>query len=174
MQQMMTIIIIAPIGKPKTRRVKRNTKYINIDLGEDLNSFGGKKNYKNKIINLHNKTNDNLNKMIKNDNNNNRFYTFSDNKNNRSAIDRITTPASSIPSMYNSVECERDILKLESDLFNLQKERDWVNDEYLKYPEYPKKRDEINAKRNIEIKLEEMNKEINLQKLKIRELKEQK
>jgi len=37
-----------------------------------------------------------------------------------------------------------------------------------------KKRGEINAKRKLEIKLEEMNKEISLQKLKIRELKEQK
>ena len=75
------------------------------------------------------------------------------------------------PSQLKDIANEREILNLESKLFNLQKERDFVNDEYLKYREYPKKREEINAKRKIEIKLEEMNKEISLQKLKIRELK---
>jgi len=56
----------------------------------------------------------------------------------------------------------------------LQKERDLINDEYLKFPEYPKKREEINAKRKVEIKLDEMNKEISSLKLKIRELKDNK
>ena len=47
------------------------------------------------------------------------------------------------------------------------------NTEKLILPEYPKKREEINAKRKIEIKLEEMDKKISLQMLKIRELQEQ-
>ena len=86
----------------------------------------------------------------------------------------ITTSVGVFPSQLKAIENEREILNMESKLFNLQKERDFINDEYLKYPEYPKKREEINAKRKIEIKLEEMNKEISLQKLKIRELKEKK
>ena len=112
-------------------------------------------------------------------NNKNNFRIFSnnnkENKNQRSSISSgITTSVGVFPSQLKAIANEREILNLESKLFNLQKERDLINDEYLKFPEYPKKREEINAKRKIEIQLEEMNKEISLQKLKIRELKEQK
>jgi len=96
------------------------------------------------------------------------------NNRRKNNLDNITTKVGVFPSQMKTIANEREILNLESQLFNLQKERDLVNDEYLKYPEYPKKREEINAKRKIEMKLEEMNKEISLQKLKIRELKNKK
>ena len=165
----------APIGKSKPRRIKTNNKYININIVEDLNSYRGKKNYKSKIINLHNNTNDYIYGINNDTNNSNRFLTLSNNNTYRGIIDGVKTQVETYPNILSSIENEnkKDILKLESELFNLQKERDWVNDEYLKYPEYPKKREEINAKRKIEIKLEEMDKKISLQMLKIRELQQQ-
>ena len=168
-----------PIGKPKVKRIKRNNnefdnnlsnfqepnintkgsnefKKINIDYNNDKSEEESKNNDKNDILN-ENEYNRSKNMNIINRRKNN--------------LNNITTNVGVFPSQIKTIENEREILNLESQLFNLQKERDLVNDEYLKYPEYPKKREEINAKRKIEMKLEEMNKEISLQKLKIRELK---
>ena len=72
-----------------------------------------------------------------------------------------------IDEIYN----ERKALELESQLFKMQKERDQINGQFLKFAEFPRKREEINAKRKIEIRLNEMNKDIDLLKLKIREMK---
>ena len=173
-----------PVGKPKARRIKRNT---NNYMNNNLNNFGEQKiqneTEKNNNDYKENEINNNINDYEENNynnyyNNKNNFHTFSknnkENQNQRSSKGNITTSVGVFPSQLKSLENEREILNLESKLFNLQKERDLVNDEYLKYPEYPKKREEINAKRKIEIRLEEMNKEISLQKLKIRELKDQK
>ena len=177
-----------PIGKPKARRIKRNNNdnnYKNNNYDSNLNNYGepklkkissetGNNNY------IHNEKDIDFNGNEKNSNynNNNNFRTFSnnnkENQNKRTTMGGITTSVGVFPSQLKSLANEREILNLESKLFNLQKERDLINDEYLKYPEYPKKREEINAKRKIEIRLEEMNKEISLQKLKIRELKDQK
>ena len=168
-----------PIGKPKVKRIKRNNnefdnnlsnfqeqnintkgsnefKKINTDYNNDKGEEESKNNDKNDILN-ENEYNQSKNINIINRRKNN--------------LNNITTNVGVFPSQIKTIENEREILNLESQLFNLQKERDLVNDEYLKYPEYPKKREEINAKRKIEMKLEEMNKEISLQKLKIRELK---
>ena len=166
-----------PIGKPKVKRIQRNN-----DLDNNLNSF--QEQNSNSRINqeyMKNKidynNNENIDEEMKNndkveninDNDNIPKKTFSSKRKNN-----ITTNVGVFPSQLNAIANEREILNLESQLFNLQKERDLINDEYLKYPEYPKKREEINAKRKVEMKLEEMNKEISLQKLKIRELKNKK
>ena len=187
-----------PIGKPKARRIKRNT--INNNTNTNVNN---KKNndFENKFNNYeepkikmtsskirknnndYNNDND-FNSNSNNDdnyNNNNNYYNFNKlrnynkgNQNIRNGKGKITTTSVGIfPSQIKGIVNEKEVLDLESRLYNLQKERDIVNDEYLKFPEYPKKREEINAKKKLEIKLEEMNKEISLQKLKIRELKEQ-
>ena len=174
-----------PVGKPKARRIKRGT---NNYLNNNLNNLGEpktkdeieKNNYDLKENEIKNSINENEENNYNNNyyNNKNNFQKFSkNNKENviqRNTKGNITTSVGVFPSQLKSIVNEREILNLESKLFNLQKERDLINDEYLKFPEYPKKREEINAKRKIEIKLEEMNKEISLQKLKIRELKEQK
>ena len=188
-----------PVGKPKASRIKRNN---NNNLKNNINSENNVKNFtesktfkslqvaeieKNTYDYKENEFNDNniineeeeeikFNKY-KNSKSNNRIFP-NNNINKENKIIRntqgsnITTSVGVFPSQLKVIANEREILNLESKLFNLQKERDFVNDEYLKFPEYPKKREEINAKRKIEIKLEEMNKEISLQKLKIRELKE--
>ena len=155
-----------PIGKPKVKRMKRNNeKDNNLNNYQEHNkNTKTSQEYKNNEEEV--KNNDKL--EISNGNENISNNKRRNNKNN------ITTNAGVFPSQLKSIANEREILNLESQLFNLQKERDLVNDEYLKYPEYPKKREEINAKRKIEMKLEEMNKEISLQKLKIRELKNKK
>ena len=165
-----------PIGKPKVKRTKRNPEFDNNDLNNyqeqklktkvmnnEENNEEVKNNDKNEIANTQNNNISNVSNKARNQNTNN-------NKKGNS-IKNITTNVGVFPSQLKTIANEREILNLESQLFNLQKERDLVNDEYLKFPEYPKKREEINAKRKIEIKLEEMNKEISLQKLKIRELK---
>ena len=185
-----------PVGKPKARRIKRNNNIKNNTNSENnLNNFTGSKvskslqvseiekntyDYKENEFNDNNineeENNAKLNKYSSNKTNNRIFPNNNkENKINRNPTgSSITTSVGVFPSQLKVIANEREILNLESKLFNLQKERDFINDEYLKYPEYPKKREEINAKRKIEIKLEEMNKEISLQKLKIRELKEQK
>ena len=159
-----------PIGKPKVKRMKRNNELDN-DYTEQKS--------KSKVINNEEfdedvENNDkNENSNINDDNNISNSVKVRNNKKGN-IPKNITTNLGVFPSQLKTIANEREILNLESQLFNLQKERDLVNDEYLKFPEYPKKREEINAKRKIEIKLEEMNKEISLQKLKIRELKGQK
>ena len=159
-----------PIGKPKVKRMKRNNELDN-DYPEQKS--------KSKVINNEEfdedvENNDkNENSNINDDNNISNSVKVRNNKKGN-IPKNITTNLGVFPSQLKTIANEREILNLESQLFNLQKERDLVNDEYLKFPEYPKKREEINAKRKIEIKLEEMNKEISLQKLKIRELKGQK
>lgn len=170
-----------PIGKPKVKRIQRNN-----DLDNNLNNYQeqnsnsriNKEYMKNKIDNDNN--NEIFDEEVKN-NEKNENINVNENiqkktniKSRRNNLNNITTNVGVFPSQLNAIANEREILNLESQLFNLQKERDLVNDEYLKYPEYPKKREEIHAKRKIEMKLEEMNKEISLQKLKIRELKNKK
>ena len=180
-----------PVGKPKARRIKRNiTDSHNLNKNNN-NNFNTYEKSKTKIKNIpeviknnnyyiDNEINDNINEED-NINNNykniNNYSTYSNNKekiNKRNTIGGITTSVGVFPSQLKSIANEREILNLESSLFNLQKERDLINDEYLKFPEYPKKREEINAKRKVEIKLDEMNKEISSLKLKIRELKDNK
>ena len=168
-----------PIGKPKVKRIKRNNELennINNFQEQNINTKGSRDFKKNKV----DYNNDKIEEEVKNNDKNDVVNESENNKakniNNRrkNNVDNITTKVGVFPSQMKTIANEREILNLESQLFNLQKERDLVNDEYLKYPEYPKKREEINAKRKIEMKLEEMNKEISLQKLKIRELKNKK
>ena len=165
-----------PVGKPKVKRMKRNNDLDNNSQEQNINENPTNNEYLKNRINYNNE--ENKDEEVKNnekidnftvDNNNNRKNKFNNKRKNN--LNNITTNVGVFPSQLKVIANEREILNLESQLFNLQKERDLVNDEYLKYPEYPKKREEINAKRKIEIKLEEMNKEISLQKLKIRELK---
>ena len=166
-----------PVGKPKVKRMKRNNDLDNNSQEQNIIENSTNNEYLKNRINYNNE--ENKDEEVKNnekidnftvDNNNNNRKNKSNNK-RKNNLNNITTNVGVFPSQLKVSANEREILNLESQLFNLQKERDLVNDEYLKYPEYPKKREEINAKRKIEIKLEEMNKEISLQKLKIRELK---
>ena len=166
-----------PIGKPKVKRIKRNNELDNNNLNnfqeQNVNTRNSKDFKKNKVDYNNDKNEEeakNNDKIdILNENENNKSKNINNRRKNN--LNNIATNVGVFPSQIKTLENEREILNLESQLFNLQKERDLVNDEYLKYPEYPKKREEINAKRKIEMKLEEMNKEISLQKLKIRELK---
>ena len=181
-----------PVGKPKARRIKRstNTASNNFKNNSNVENISNNNYIEQKTKNLteieknnynynENDFNNNLNEEeeIKYNkyNNKNNFRKFCTKEaKNKKIGSGLTTSVGIFPSQLKSLENEREILNLESKLFNLQKERDLINDEYLKFPEYPKKREEINAKRKIEIQLEEMNKEISSQKLKIRELKEKK
>ena len=169
-----------PIGKPKVKRIKRNNELENNNINnfqeQNINTKGSRDFKKNKVDYNNDKIEEEVKNNDKNDVLNESENNIAKNINNRrkNNLDNITTKVGVFPSQMKTIANEREILNLESQLFNLQKERDLVNDEYLKYPEYPKKREEINAKRKIEMKLEEMNKEISLQKLKIRELKNKK
>ena len=167
-----------PVGKPKVKRMKRNNDLDNNSQEQNINENSTNNEYLKNRINYNNneenkdeevKNNEKIENFTVDNNNNNRKNKFNNKRKNN--LNNITTNVGVFPSQLKVIANEREILNLESQLFNLQKERDLVNDEYLKYPEYPKKREEINAKRKIEMKLEEMNKEISLQKLKIRELK---
>ena len=164
-----------PIGKPKVKRIKRNNDLENNSQEQTskLNEVPYEYLKKKKEHNIEENQDEEVKNNEKIDNDNDKFKNRFNNK-RKNNLNNITTNVGVFPSQLKVIANEREILNLESQLFNLQKERDLVNDEYLKYPEYPKKREEINAKRKVEIKLEEMNKEISLQKLKIRELKNKK
>ena len=186
----------SPIAKPKTRRIKRNT--INIINHFKINNNTDNNNYYKKLktenipqIEMNNYNNYNykeneVNSKINEEGENNyikhkkkmsslRELSNSNkvNQKKRNARFNIANSVDIFPSQSKSTFNERDILNLERKLYNLQKERDLMNNEYFKFPEYPIKKEEINVKRKFEMKLEEMNKEISFQKLKIRLLKEQ-
>ena len=171
----------APIGKSKQSRIKRqtnetntNTKSINYN---NIPMEEGPKIVQSEIPNKNNFNEYDSENEVKEEKD--EVIRYSEpKKNNNDSVKNIlgntSTSVSIFPSQIKSIANEREILNLESQLFSLQRQRDLINDEYLKYPEFPKKREEINARRKIEIKMEEMNKEISLQKLKIRELKDKK
>ena len=167
-----------PVGKPKVKRMKRNN-----DLDKNINNYQ-EQNTNSKLDTEYRKNNidynnENIDEEVKNNEKTeglDEYGNIQKNINNqrKNNFDKIKNNVGVFPSQIKGIQNEREILELESQLFNLQKQRDLINDEYLKFPEYPKKREEINAKRKVEMKLEEMNKEISLQKLKIRELKNKK
>ena len=141
-----------PIGKPKVKRIQRNN-----DLDNNLNNFQKKNsnsriNQENMKLKIDDNNNENFDEEVKNNekveniNVNDNIKKKTNINKRRNNLNNITTNVGVFPSQLNSIANEREILNLESQLFNLQKERDLVNDEYLKYPEYPKKREEINAK----------------------------
>ena len=74
------------------------------------------------------------------------------------------------PCQKEQVKKESLIVEIESKLYKLQRERDKLNDELFKLPEFPKKKIEINQRRELELKIEQYNKNINDQKTKLREL----
>ena len=169
-----------PVGKPKVKRIKRENKN-NLKSKIEYNNGNNDENTENSINNNSMVNNNTGKKTIAKEISNKDFYNTNNANSNISKIQRntiagfnnkITKSLGVFPSQVKSIANEKEILELEDQLYNLQKERDRINDEYLKFPEFPKKREEINAKRKIEIKLEEMNKEIHLNKLKIRELKD--
>ena len=165
-----------PIGKPKVKRMKRNNDFNNNFPQQNTNPKSSQDFKKNRTEYNNGENNDEEaknNEKIESLNNSDELQKNILNK-RKNNLNNITTKVGVFPSQLKVIANEREILNLESQLFNLQKQRDLVNDEYLKFPEYPKKREEINAKRKVEMRLEEMNKEISLQKLKIRELKNKK
>ena len=153
-----------PIGKPKARRIKRNTinnnntntnvnNNKNNDLENKLNNYEEPKNKMTsskirKNNNDYNNDNDFNSNSNNDDNYNNNYYNFNKlrnynkgNQNVRNSKGKITTTSVGIfPSQIKGIINEKEVLDLESKLYNLQKERDIVNDEYLKFPEYQNKR----------------------------------
>ena len=136
-----------PVGKPKVKRMKRNNDLDNNSQEQNINENPTNNEYLKNRINYNNE--ENKDEEVKNnekidnftvDNNNNRKNKSNNKRKNN--LNNITTNVGVFPSQLKVIANEREILNLESQLFNLQKERDLVNDEYLKYPEYPKKREE--------------------------------
>lgn len=81
----------------------------------------------------------------------------------------------------NMFPCEKEhikkeslILEIESELLKLQREKNKLNDDLNKLPEFPKKKIEINQRRELELKIERYEKNINDQKTKLRELNKNK
>jgi len=135
-----------PIGKPKVKRIKRNTNTnININTNISKNNFNYIKNNPNnyeehkKIMtsfNIKKNNNDyykdsNFNENINEDENykeinNNEFRNYNnnsrENRNQRREISKISKIATSVgvfPSQLKDIVKERDILNLESKLFNM-------------------------------------------------------
>ena len=134
-----------PIGKPKVKRIKRNNELennINNFQEQNINTKGSRDFKKNKVDYNNDKIEEEVKNNDKNDVLNESENNIAKNINNRrkNNLDNITTKVGIFPSQMKTIANEREILNLESQLFNLQKERDLVNDEYLKYPEYPKKK----------------------------------
>ena len=82
----------------------------------------------------------------------------------------FTTTMDIFPSQKEQIMKESKILEIETALYKLQKERDKLNDDLSKIPEFPKKQAQINKRRSLELSIEEFNSKINFHKQKLREL----
>lgn len=82
----------------------------------------------------------------------------------------FTTSLAIFPSQREQLMKESKILEIESALYKLQKERDKLNDDLSKIPEFPKQKIQINKRRSLEYAIEEYNTKINTHKQKLREL----
>ena len=82
----------------------------------------------------------------------------------------FTTSLAIFPSQREQLMKESKILEIESALYKLQKERDKLNDDLSKIPEFPKQKMQINKRRSLEYAIEEYNTKINTHKQKLREL----
>jgi len=106
-------------------------------------------------------------------NNRRKHYTVNEKNSNyhfdNNIIDKDNT-MNIFPCQKEQVKKESLIVEIESKLYKLQRERDKLNDELFKLPEFPKKKIEINQRRELELKIEQYNKNINDQKTKLREL----
>ena len=82
----------------------------------------------------------------------------------------FTTTRDIFPSQKEQILKESKILEIETALYKLQKERDKLNDDLSKIPEFPKKKDQINKRRSLELVIDDYNSKINKHKQKLREL----
>ena len=82
----------------------------------------------------------------------------------------FTTTMDIFPSQKEQILKESKILEIETALYKLQKERDKLNDDLSKIPEFPKKKDQINKRRSLELVIDDYNSKINKHKQKLREL----
>ena len=82
----------------------------------------------------------------------------------------FTTSLAIFPSQREQLMKESKILEIESALYKLQKERDKLNDDLSKIPEFPKQKIQINKRRSLEYAIEEYNTKINTHKQRLREL----
>lgn len=127
-------------------------------------------------------------KSLKNNLDTNQYIKLSNNQNNLSqsrSISNITgkkyrkstindktftTTMDIFPSQKEQILKESKILEIETALYKLQKERDKLNDDLSKIPEFPKKKDQINKRRSLELLINEYNSKINKHKQNLREL----
>ena len=72
------------------------------------------------------------------------------------------------PSEYDKIEKEEEIKKIEGEISKLNNILNKLNNDLIKMPEFPKKKIEINQRREIEIEIENYNSKINEQKKKLR------
>lgn len=82
----------------------------------------------------------------------------------------FTTTMDIFPSQKEQILKESKILEIETALYKLQKERDKLNDDLSKIPEFPKKKEQINKRRSLELVIDDYNSKINKHKQKLREL----
>ena len=154
----------------------------NNSLKKTLNISSAPTTYSSKNISKNFSNNNDDNDFNNNDFNNyniplkryiSKYYTVNEKNSNyhfdNNKIDKHNTMII-VPCQKEQVKKESLILEIESELYKLQRERDKLNDDLFKLPEFPKKKIEINQRRELELKIEKYNKEINDQKVKLREL----
>ena len=159
------------IGRDKTDYSSNYDNYSsNYNKNNKINESYNKSNEKNINSNNDNKKGSkNLN--ITNANSNTNINTSNKNVGKRGYYnDSVTNSMNILPSQMNNMKNENKLLDIENKLLKVQKERDFIQIEIEKLPEFPKTKVQILKKKNLEANIGEFNKEISKLKLDLKEI----
>jgi hypothetical protein len=112
-------------------------------------------------------------KTIENNKETKRGYTNSNvNTNNKKNYynESVTNNLNILPSQVNNIKYENRVLEIENKIVKVQKERDQIQIEIEKMPEFPKTKVQILKKKNLEASIGEFNKEITKLKLDLKDI----
>ncbi len=120
-------------------------------------------------IDFNKKTNENNNLIDSKRGSNNNTALKSNNKKNY-YNDSVTNNLNILPSQVNNIKYENRVLEIENKLMKVQKDRDQIQVEIEKMPEFPKTKVQILKKKNLEASIGEFNKEIAKLKLDLKDI----
>ncbi len=152
-------------------------KYIGL-FNQNRHSLSNEKNnYNNNYSNVYStnsKNSTDFNKKTIENNNLNDTKRGSNNtvKSNKKNYynDSVTNNLNILPSQVNNIKYENRVLEIENKLMKAQKDRDQIQVEIEKMPEFPKTKVQILKKKNLEATIGEFNKEIAKLKLDLKDI----
>jgi hypothetical protein len=143
-----------------------NNKKINFDLNKNINDYETNNNNERKKNRDYTwkRINRNPNQESTENNLNLNNQNEKSLKNTKSVKAINLNSMKLFPSEYNKIEKEEEIKKIEGEISKLNNILNKLNNDLIKMPEFPKKKIEIDQRREIEIEIENYNTKINEQK----------